>query len=201
MHMGLRRGDRACFEWAVFGTLLPVRGAIMGRITFQESSMRYASLHLAAAAAGFALLALPSQALEQPKRKAGLWEIKAQAVQGQPPMVMQQCTSDAYEAQMQKEGLEQSKSMCSKTDIRQEGGKIVADSVCKVGNSTVTSQSVSTGDFSTGYRVEVKSTFNPPMDGLKGSTSVFEARWLGPCLPGQKPGDMVMPGMKMPKSR
>ena len=22
-----------------------------------------------------------------------------------------------------------------------------------------------------------------------------EARWLGPCKPGQKPGDIVMPGM------
>ena len=25
---------------------------------------------------------------------------------------------------------------------------------------------------------------------------VLEAKWLGPCKPGQKPGDIVMPGLK-----
>ena len=162
--------------------------------------MRFASMYVLPLA--MALATLPAHALDQPKRKPGLWEVKATpSGQGAPPMVMQQCTDAAFEAQMQKQGLEQSKGMCSKNDMRQEGGKIFSDSVCKVGATTVTSQSVTTGDFSSAYRVEVKSTYNPPMAGLQGSTSVMEARWVGPCLPGQKPGDMVMPGMKVPKSK
>jgi len=30
---------------------------------------------------------------------------------------------------------------------------------------------------------------------MKESSSVIEAKWLGPCKAGQKPGDIVMPGM------
>ena len=126
--------------------------------------MRSAALSLVAVA--MALAALPAQSQDHPKRKPGLWEIKALSGSGPQPMVMQQCTDDAFEAQMLKEGLEQSKTMCSKNEMRREGGKILSDSVCKVGSSTV-----------------------------------IEARWLGPCLPGQKPGAMVMPGMPKPKSK
>ena len=161
--------------------------------------MRSAALSLVAVA--MALAALPAQSQDHPKRKPGLWEIKAVAGTGPQPMVMQQCTDDAFEAQMLKEGLEQAKTMCSKNEMRREGGKILSDSVCKVGSSTVTSQSVTTGDFSSAYRVEVKSTISPPMAGQQGSSTVIEARWLGPCLPGQKPGAMVMPGMPKPKSK
>ena len=161
--------------------------------------MRSAALSLVAVA--MALAALPAQSQDHPKRKPGLWEIKAVSGTGPQPMVMQQCTDDAFEAQMLKEGLEQAKTMCSKNEMRREGGKILSDSVCKVGSSTVTSQSVTTGDFSSAYRVEVKSTISPPMAGQQGSSTVIEARWLGPCLPGQKPGAMVMPGMPQPKSK
>lgn len=161
--------------------------------------MRYAPPLLVVAAV--ALAAWPAHALDQPQRKPGLWEVKATSSQGAQPRVIQQCTDAAFEAQMQKQALEQSKSMCSKNDMRQEGGKILSDSVCKVGATTVTSQSVTTGDFSSAYRVEVKSTYNPPVAGLQGSSTVMEARWLGPCLPGQKPGNMVMPGMKVPKAK
>lgn len=199
MHMGLPCDLVAGFAWALFGSHVLVCGAMMLRITSEEPAMRYAPFTLVAAAV--ALSALSAHALDQPKRKPGLWEVKATTGQGAQPMVMQQCTDTAFEAQMQKQGLEQSKGMCSKNDMRQEGGKIFSDSVCKVGASTVTSQSVTTGDFSSAYRVEIKSTYNPPMAGLQGSTSVMEARWVGPCLPGQKPGDMVMPGMKAPKSK
>ena len=161
--------------------------------------MRSAALSLVAVA--MALAALPAQSQDHPKRKPGLWEIKAVSGAGPQPMVMQQCTDDAFEAQMLKEGMEQAKTMCSKNDMRREGDKILSDSVCKVGTSTVTSKSVTTGDFTRAYRVEVKSTISPPMAGQQGSATVMEARWLGPCLPGQKPGAMIMPGMPTPKAK
>jgi hypothetical protein len=33
------------------------------------------------------------------------------------------------------------------------------------------------------------------MAGMKESSSVIEAKWLGPCNAGQKPGDVTIPGM------
>ena len=148
-----------------------------------------------------ALAALPAQSQDKPKRKPGLWEIKALSGTGTPPRVMQQCTDDAFETQLLKQGQEQAKALCSKSDMRREGDRIVSDSVCKMGVSTVTSQSITTGDFSRAYRVEVKSTISPPIAGQQSSSGVIEARWLGPCLPGQKPGEMVVPGMPTPKSK
>ncbi|MCY1510598.1 hypothetical protein D9M68_449800 [compost metagenome] len=88
--------------------------------------------------------------------------------------------------------------MCSKQDLRLEGVKLVIDSVCKIGPTTATSRAVMTGDFSSAYRVESKSTYSPPLMGRTEGTSVVDAKWVGPCKPGQKPGDMVMGnGMKM----
>lgn len=158
--------------------------------------MRFVSLSLVAAAV--ALAALPAQSQDMPKRKAGLWEIKATSSPGTPPTVMQQCTDEAFEAQMQKTALEQSKTMCSKNDIKRSGDTITADAVCKIGSTTVTSQSVSSGDYSSAYKVEVKSTFNPPLMGKASDNTVMEARYLGPCAAGQKPGSMTMPNMPIP---
>ena len=57
---------------------------------------------------------------------------------------------------------------------------------------------VMSGDFNSAYRMESKSSYNPPLMGRSEGTSVVEARWVGPCKADQKPGDMVMPnGMKM----
>ena len=161
--------------------------------------MRSAAFSLVAFAV--ALAALPAQSQEHPKRKPGLWEIKAMSGTGPQAMVMQQCTDEAIEAQMLKESLEQAKTLCSENDMRREGDKFVSESVCKVGASTMTSKSVTTGDFARAYRVEATSSISPPMAGQKGSSTVIEARWLGPCLPGQKPGAMVMPGMPAAKSK
>ncbi len=158
--------------------------------------MRFVSLSLMAAA--MALATLPAQSQDLPKRKAGLWEIKATPGQGVPPTVMQQCTDEAFEAQMQKTALEQSKTMCSKNEIKRDGNTITSEAVCKIGSTTVTSRSVTSGDFSKAYKVEVKSTFTPPLMGKASDTTVMEARWLGPCAAGQKPGAMTMPNMPVP---
>jgi hypothetical protein len=158
--------------------------------------MRFVSLSLVAAAV--ALASLPAQSQDLPKRKAGLWEIKATSASGMPPTVMQQCTDEAFEAQMQKTALEQSKTMCSKNEIKRSGNTITSDAVCKMGPTTVTSQSVTSGDFSSAYKVEVKSTFNPPLMGKASDSTVMEARYLGACAAGQKPGAMSMPNMPIP---
>ncbi|MDQ0044792.1 DUF3617 domain-containing protein [Variovorax boronicumulans] len=138
-------------------------------------------------------------ALDYPARKPGLWEMQTSDGPGSKgsPQAIQQCIDAATDKMLRDMGQGMGKDMCSKQDMRMEGGKLVIDSVCKIGQTTATSQAVMTGDLSTAYRLESKSTYSPPLMGRAGATTVVEARWVGPCKADQKPGDMVMNGMKM----
>jgi len=138
-------------------------------------------------------------ALDYPARKPGLWEMQTSDGPGSKasPQAIQQCIDATTDKMLRDMGQGMGKDMCAKQDMRMEGGKMVIDSVCKIGQTTATSQAVMTGDFSTGYRVESKSTYSPPLMGRAGATTIVEARWVGPCKPDQKPGDVVMNGMKM----
>ncbi len=129
---------------------------------------------------------------EPPKRKSGLWETKVSNAQVPRGQVMRQCIDQKTDDLMRKE--QESHMSCSKKDMRREGDRIVGDSVCTVEGTTVTTHTVITGNFDTNYRAEVKSTYNPPVNGMRDSSSVVEGRWLGACLAGQKPGDVIMPG-------
>jgi len=130
---------------------------------------------------------------DPPKRKSGLWEMKISNSQMPAGQVMQQCvdqkTDDLIRSQTRQE------LSCSKNEMHREGDKIISDSVCQAEGSTVTSHAVFSGRFDSNYKGNIKTTYNPPMHGMRESSSVIEARWLGACLAGQKPGDVIMPGM------
>ncbi|OUM04284.1 DUF3617 domain-containing protein [Variovorax sp. JS1663] len=152
------------------------------------------------AAAACLLLAGAAWALDYPARKPGLWEMTIQGDSGakMPVMSTQQCIDAATDKAMREMGDGAQQQTCSKQDMRNEGGRIVIESVCRIGTSTATTRAVVTGDFSTGYRMESRSAYSPPMMGRSEGTAVIEAKWVGPCKAGQKPGDMVLPnGMKM----
>ena len=91
--------------------------------------------------------------------------------------------------------MHEEKMSCTKSDVHKEGDKIVAESVCKMDGTTATTRAVFTGKFDSAYKADIKSTYEPPMHGMRESSSTIEAKWLGACLPGQKPGDVMMPGM------
>lgn len=131
---------------------------------------------------------------DAPKRKSGLWEIKMSnaAAKG---TTMQQCIDQSTDDLMKNNMAGTEKPSCSKNEMRREGDKIVTESVCKVGGSTATTRAVFRGHFDTEYKADIKSTYEPPLHGMKESTSVIEAKWLGACKPGQKAGDISMPGM------
>jgi hypothetical protein len=127
-----------------------------------------------------------------PTRKSGLWEMKMSGGHMQGGMTMQQCV-DQKSDDISK--MQEAKSSCTKNVVRREGDKIVAESVCKVEGTTATTRTVFTGKFDSAYKAEIRSTYDPPMHGMRESSSTIEAKWLGACLAGQKPGDIVMPGM------
>jgi hypothetical protein len=153
------------------------------------------------AAAACLLLAGAASALDYPPRKPGLWEMSIQPEDGAsktPAMQTQQCIDVATDKAMRDMSSSTGQQACSKQDMRNEGGRIVVDSVCKIGTTTATTHAVVSGDMGTGYRMESRSSYNPPLAGRKEGTAIIEAKWVGPCKAGQKPGDMVMSnGMKM----
>jgi hypothetical protein len=80
-------------------------------------------------------------------------------------------------------------------DVNRGMGKVTIHSVCKHEGMTTTSDAVITGDFESSYRSDMVIRYDPPQQGMKDMKMVQEARWLGPCKPGQKPGDIMMQGM------
>jgi len=151
----------------------------------------------------FAAVPLTSAtALDLPARKPGLWEI-SMVMEGRnvPPRVSQNCIDAATDKVMSSLGSDMR--TCSKQDVQKSGGTLTVDSVCKVGDATVTSHSVVTGDFNSAYSVKLtsKREGGPPIPGMTPGAETqmtIQAKWLGACKADQKPGDMIMPnGMKI----
>jgi hypothetical protein len=129
---------------------------------------------------------------DMPQRKSGLWEMKMSGGHMPGAMTMQQCI-DQKSDDISK--MQEPKSNCTKNTVRRDGEKVVGESVCKMDGTTVTTRTVFSGKFDSAYKGDIKSTYDPPMHGMRESSSTLEAKWLGPCGAGQKAGDIVMPGM------
>ena len=157
-----------------------------------------------ALAVALLLSASPTLALDLPTRKAGLWELRME-FQGRnlPAQLMQQCTDAATDKFMTLNFGGAADRNCSKRDVQNNGGTITVDSVCQFGEATTTSHAVVSGDFNSAYTVQINSMRQGgrPMPGAASSGEskmTIAAKWLGPCVAGQKPGDVMMGnGMKM----
>jgi hypothetical protein len=137
-------------------------------------------------------------AQEFPIRRAGLWEVTINR-EGVPPQVMQQCTDAKTDRLMTAYGSGIGAELCSKQEMRKVGATLVIDATCKIGPMTAISQSVVSGDFNSNYTVTVTSKVQgvpAAAAALAGGATTIRARWVGACKPGQRPGDIVMPGGK-----
>ena len=144
---------------------------------------------------GFAMAAFLTPALAQtvdlPMRKEGLWQMST-TVSGAPATVSTLCMDKSFGREMLQMGSSMQKEMCSKNDISRDGDKVHLHSVCKFGDTTATSKGTAVFSGDTAYRMDMLSTYNPPMMGMKEARTTVEAKWLGACKPGQKPGDVTM---------
>ena len=142
------------------------------------------------------LPALDAGAVEMPPRKPGLWEMKlARTGSPLPEMTMQHCTDETTDKDMATASSPLSKEICSKRDIEQTAAGYVTDSECSVAGVSMTSHSEISGDFNSAYTVKTTTHSERGPAGLpRDATTMIEAKWLGACKPGQKPGDIVMPG-------
>ena len=146
----------------------------------------------------FALVACASSAAAQeiPTRRAGLWDVTINHDgKNTPPQTMQQCTDAETDKLMNAFGGALSADMCTKQDVRKVGATLVISATCQVGPMKSTSESVVSGDFSSNYTVKVTSKIEGLPASAKeaiGGTTTIQARWVGACKPGQRPGDIVM---------
>jgi hypothetical protein len=166
--------------------------------------MRRAFAVLANSFAVWLVAAPPAAALDMPARKPGLWEVKMEFAGGRlPAQDIKQCVDAATDKLMNSSFGGSAQQNCSRQDVTRSGNTMMVDSVCKFGDATTTSHAVVTGSFDSGYTVDVTSTRagGRPLPGMApgGTTHMkIAAKWLGPCIAGQRPGDMIMGnGMKM----
>lgn len=150
-------------------------------------------------AAASLICTVPALAQDMPARKSGLWDIKVMMEGvGQAPPAMQQCIDAKTDKQMQDMASGISKEKCSKQELKNSGGTITIDSICTMGNATTTSRAVVIGDFNSAYTMKMSSKTEGGPAGMPPQMNMtMEAKWLGPCKADQKPGDMIMGGMKM----
>ena len=141
------------------------------------------------------LLSSAALAEELALRKPGLWELKvARNGSGLPQLTMQHCTDATIDRDMNNTVSPIAKQICSRQNVQKTATGYVADSVCSVAGGTLTSHSEVTGDFNSAYTVVTTSHSDKGLNNLRDLTTRIEGKWLGECKPGQKPGDVIMPG-------
>ncbi len=158
----------------------------------QQTFLLFLALTLAAGAA---------QAEDKFQRKSGLWEVKRTSTRTEEKArVYQMCIDQASDNALRQlaEGMRNEK--CETSKVAREGDKLIVDAVCKLGQTKTTAKThaVITGKFDSAYKIESKSTFDPPIRGKAEGTALLEAKWTGACKSDQKPGDVILPnGVKI----
>jgi hypothetical protein len=146
--------------------------------------MKLSACYFATAAiAGWVSIGQCAWAQEPLRRASGLWEI-AVTISGQPtPGVGQYCIDGATDdiAVTAAGGVPQKD--CEQARASRQGEGFVIESVCRLGNSTVTSRGVFKGDPASTYSGDLEANYSPPLYGRREVKSRIEAKLLGPCKP------------------
>lgn len=127
-----------------------------------------------------------------PNRKPGLWEIKGH-MEGMPDMgAVQECvdkdTDNILQQEQKEKGME-----CKPPVVKKAGDKITIHTECTLDEDLVVSNDYTLqGSLDSAYQGTVVSQMKSSANTGK-TTFTFHARWMGPCKPGQKPGDVINP--------
>ena len=132
-----------------------------------------------------------------PARKAGLWESKTVAAEGN--VTARQCIDEKTDQLAQ--GAFGAGQNCSKRSLVKTSAGYEGATECKIGPISATGKSLITGDFNSKIHMEVDTT----LTGMPNSKEpvrrqmVIDATYIGPCEAGQSPGDIIMPDGKIVK--
>jgi len=139
------------------------------------------------------LTAGPTFAQEAPKRKSGLWDItRTSTYTEDQPHHMRLCVDEASDNALLQLAEGMRGEACGTDKLSRDGDNLVVDATCKLRASTSQTHAVITGKFDSGYTIQSKSTYKPPLAGKAEGHAVLVAKWTGPCLAGQRPGETIM---------
>ena len=132
-----------------------------------------------------------------PTRKAGLWEstISGTSSLAAEGGTLKHCI-DAETDRAAMTGALSAKT-CQQGPVVKTAAGYEVEATCKVGEMTSKSKSIVTGDFNSKVTVNVTSHISTGSGPAKESKTTIEARYIGPCEAGQKPGDVILPDGKV----
>jgi Protein of unknown function (DUF3617) len=149
-------------------------------------------------AALIAAFCTPGLALgaEPPSLKPGLWEITRAGPpqQSERRQTATMCLDESVQAEMREFGMGVAKDLCTDNKRTFEANRLTVSAVCQMGPTKVTSRSVMTFTGNSSYHTEGSATYDPPMMNVSAAKFAVDAKWVGPCKPGQQPGDMTIDG-------
>lgn len=132
---------------------------------------------------------------EFPARKPGWWEIDmtTQAASGAQPVrqTVHLCTNPAVDKEQTPVGVRVEKSCPPLQVSRTSGGWSFAQTCVIMGRTTAKSQGRVRGDFNSRYHVDMTTRMTPaPTPQAAEVRTTMDAKWLGACPAGKKPGDV-----------
>jgi hypothetical protein len=144
---------------------------------------------IAALAIGPAAAQLPP---DMPRPDPGLWQIATKISQmGGIGMGFRMCVDESIDELM----MQADEAPCTEQSYRRDGDRIVFNAVCQAEGSEARIEGVFSGDFTRAYQGDIVTTYSPPLHGMSRVEMNVDARWSGPCPPGQKPGEVILDGM------
>lgn len=132
-----------------------------------------------------------------PQRRPGLWEVRGVGSDAAGLPATLHCIGERTDTAAHHLGRTPGvRGVCRLGPFVRAGDAWVAESVCREGKTVVSSRKVAVGDFRSHYRIDTVVRYEPPLAGVREEDKdAIEAKYLGPCDPGMRAGDMVMPGM------
>ena len=132
-----------------------------------------------------------------PKRQSGLWEIQSEVSRAAGLAPAQQCVGpNSDTAQQHLDRTIGRRGFCNLGPfIRNDNRVWIAQSTCRHRRKVVSTRKIATGDFVTHYRIDTIVRSQRKQRTRTLAQDILQARYLGPCLAGQRPGDLVTPGM------
>jgi hypothetical protein len=131
---------------------------------------------------------------EFPARKPGWWELDmtTQMSSGAQPVrqTVHLCTNPAVDKVQTPVGVRVEK-RCQPLQVSRTSGGWSFTQTCVMGRRTTTSQGQVRGDFNSRYHVDMTMRMTPaPIPQAAEVRTTMDAKWLGACPAGKKPGDV-----------
>lgn len=146
-------------------------------------------------ALAFSAPAFAAPSMDIPPLRPGLWEATTAAPnRSQPrPLVTRLCIGEQTQRHILEQLAVAMPKMCSRNQYGMHGGRFVTDSSCTLGASTIEGRTQTTFIRDTAYRTEVVGRVGQTGRVAETQRTVIDARHVGRCPVGMKPGDMVLP--------